>query len=193
MLRPNRSDTFLEIRLAASSESNFFLQDLATQHPKRSVPVSSAGPTFAHPTFLHGQRKPRCAWITLFLLYEIFSGPTFARSSRRAISRDSRGCTVSAFGPSFPRPLSRRDTDWGHFFSMGAPPSGPHSFLRWTHFYSFRLMKSRLATISFRARSPGYEILEFRKHCKRTNSCSDRFGQHRDPVSAEVAEESGPI
>jgi hypothetical protein len=179
--------------LLPSSQSNSLLQVLGTQHPKRSVPVSSAGPTFAHPTFLRGQRKPRCAWITLFLLYEIFSGPTFARSFCRAISRDSRGCTISACGPSFPHPFSRRDTDWGHFFSMGAPPSGPHSFLRWAHLYSFRLMKRRLATISFRARSPGYEILEFRKHCKGADSCSDRFRQHRDPVGAHVAEESGPI
>jgi len=98
---------------------------------------------------------------------------------------------LSACGPSFPHPFSRRDTDWGQFFSMSAPPS--RFFLRWTHFYSVRWMKSCLCAISFRAISPRYEILEFREHRKGADSCSYWFRQHRDPVGAQVAEESRPI
>lgn len=105
-----------------------------------------------------------------------------------------RGRSFSASGPSFP-----------HSFRVAIPAGAgsslwarrPRDHKAFCHGPTFTcalwMMKSRFYTISFRARSPGYEILEFRKHCKRADSCFERFGQHRDPVGALVAEEPRAI
>ena len=43
-------------------------------------------------------------------------------------------------GPGFPRSFSLRDTAWCRFSAMGAARARSHSSLRWTHFYSPRLI-----------------------------------------------------
>jgi len=94
----------------------------------------------------------------------------------------------------------QRIPEAGVFYRCG--PSFPHSFLIGTP------TRAALAVLVGHARCQticamdplllmplftGQEVLEFWKHGKAADWCFYVFGQHRDPVGAQVAEESGPI
>jgi hypothetical protein len=100
---------------------------------------------------------------------------------------------VSSVWTQFSSSLFTRDTDWGQFFSMSAPPAPPETFFAMDPLLLIPFDEEPSLHGSFRAGSPGYEILEFRKHRKGAHSCSDWFRRHRDPVGAQIAEESRPI
>lgn len=170
------------------------MQDLATQHPERAGANRNRShlldPLLLIPYF------HRASAITLRLSPAApnFQWTHFSLFLLLGSQRNSEGFCFSASGPSFPHSFLRCDTGWCQLFSMGAPPTRLHSSCAGPTFTpAVWLMKSRLSTISFQVGSSGYEVLEFRKHCKRVHSCFNRFGQHRDPVGAQVAEKSGPI
>ena len=170
------------------------MQDLATQQPEGTAPISSAGPTFAHPTFRDGGDitkrldhllpAPRSSSVDPLLLV-----------THGGRSKELRRLFFFSCGPSFPRPFSLGDTARGRFFAMSAVRTRSNSSLRWTHFHSFCVIDEEPSLHAFDswAGSMCYEILEFRKHRKATDYCFGWFGQHRDPVGAQVAEESGPV
>ena len=184
MLRRNCADTFLEIRLSATSRTKF----------PRARPCNSASGArradlicWTHFCSSHISTAPAklsCAGSPSSLLHEKFSVDHFRSFLLPGSQRDSLRCFFPC-GPSFPHSFSQRRED--RFVAMDPPPARSDVLLRWTHFpHSVLLMKSRRCTLSiFTSPSMGYEKLEFRKHRKRAESSSDWFGQHRDPGGAD--------
>src|SRR5579871_4673768 len=141
MLRRNRPVTFSEIRPSDISWAKF-------------LPASSCHSAFGarcadlicwtHFCSSHISTAPakrRCAWTTLLLLHEVFSVDPLLLIPLAGQSTGFRTRLFSLCGPSFPHSSSRRDPRWCRFFAIDARPARSHHFfLRWTHFYSFRLI-----------------------------------------------------
>jgi hypothetical protein len=140
MLRRNRADTFLEIRLTASSRIKFL-------HARSCHSASGASRTdficwthFCSSRISTTSTKLSCAWITFFSAARYFSVDPLLLVPLVGQSAGPGGCSFSPRGPSFPRSFSLRDTAGCRFFAMGAARARFHRSLRWTHFYSFRLL-----------------------------------------------------
>jgi hypothetical protein len=142
------------------------------------------------------RQKLPCAWITFLLAARSFSlDPLLLVPLCRRVSETPEAGAFSQRGPSFPHSLCTATPDWCRFLAMVGCPRGHTVFCDGPTFtHSFGLMKSRRCALSIsEACSPGYEVSEFGKHRKGTDSCLGRFGQHRDLVGAHIAEESGPL
>ena len=130
-----------------SPGSNSFMQDLAIQHPERAAPIWSAGPTFAHPTI--PRRWRYCAALDqLPPAARKLSVDPLLLVPRAGSPRNSGGYSFLLADPVLLIPF-RVDIDGCQFFSMGAPPTRSHSFLRWTHFYSIRSIVEEPALHAF--------------------------------------------
>ena len=195
MLRRNRADTSLEIRLSVISRAQipsykiFRLSSL-----ERAAPILSTGPTFAHPTFQlcrqnyhrldHLFLATRCFSVDPLLLVRV-AGASVQLGRQRFFSLWTQ---FSSFA-------SHRNT--------GLVPTLKYGWAARVITVCFATdplllipfhRGSQHCTLSIaRACSLGYEVSEFGKHRKGTDSCFGRFGQHRNPVGAQIAEETGPI
>ena len=111
------------------------------------------------------------------------------RASRRT---EPGACAFHLGGPSFP-----------HSSRVGspAPATGDrsraysYSLISWTHFYSFHLIDEGVPAAHRSTRQaeshirPRKEVVEIGKHRKRADWHFCPFGQHRDPVGAQITEE----
>jgi hypothetical protein len=136
--------------------------------------------------------KLRSAWITFFLLHEVFQWTHFSSFLLPCSQRAPGPALFLRADPVFLIPF--RATPLVPILRLCVRrPHGHIGVLRWTHFYSFRLIDEEPFLQDFvPGRPTGYEILKFRKHCKRADSCFGWSGQHRDPVGAQVPRNRDP-
>jgi hypothetical protein len=144
MLRRNRPVTFSEIRPSGISWTKFL--------PARSCHSASAARCadlicWTHFCSSHISKtltKPHCSWITFFLLYEVLQWTHFSSFLLPGSQRVPGAALFLHADPVFLIPF--RATPTGADSSlMRAPPARSHRFLRWTHFYSFRLIDEELS------------------------------------------------
>ena len=149
----------------------------------------------------------------LFLLDPLLLIPRL--TCQAEVRLDTQGTAVVSLGPLLLVPLASRPTEpEAGAFHLGGP-SFPHSsrigspapatgdrsreysysLISWTHFYSFHVIHEGVPAALRSTRQaeshvrPHKEIAEIGKHRERTYGCFCPFGQHGDPVSAQIAEE----
>lgn len=151
MLRRNRADTLLEIGLTATSRIKFL-------HARSWHSASGASRAdlicwthFCSFHFSAASATLRSVWITFFLLHEIPQCTHFCSFLMAGSQRNSGGCFFQC-GPSFPRSFSaprHHLTPPGADSSLRAQRARSHSSMRWTHFYSPRLIDEGPALHAF--------------------------------------------
>ena len=128
---------------------------------------------------------------------------------------DTQGTAVVSLDPLLLVPLASRPTEpeagafpsggpsFPHSSRIGSPApatgdrSGAHSYslIGWTHFYSFHSIDEGVPAAHLSTRQaeshirPREEVVEIGKHRKGAGWLFCPFGQHCDPVGAQIAEE----
>ena len=149
MLRRNRADTFLETGLTASSRIKFL-------HARSWHSASGASRAdlicwthFCSFHFSATSATLRSVWITFFLLHAVLQWTHFCSFLMAGSQWNSGGYFFSMRTQFSPFPSRLRDTTWCGFFATGAARARSHSSLRWTHFYSPRVIDEGPALHAF--------------------------------------------
>jgi hypothetical protein len=140
MLRRNRDAIFWEIRLSDISQARFLRARSCNSASGASRADLMCWTHFCSSHTSTAPAKLRCACLTFFPPHKVFQWTHFYSFLLLAVNGTGEACTSSRCGPSFPRSLRFATPTGADSSRWVRRPRGLHSFLRWTHFYSFRLI-----------------------------------------------------
>jgi len=169
------------------------MQDLPTQFYGRSALAFLLDPLLLIPCFewtCHATVRLVARWLP------IFGGPTVTRSHCFRPNGQRKTPLFLRVDPVFLSPFAA-----GHRLPARENRPRAHScnFIAWTHFCSFRLIDDGVRAVPQSTRKgwlqdrPRKEVAELGYHCKGADWPFDPFGQHRDPVGAQISEEPSPF